>query len=384
MKGRLFCLLLTLCLLLGASALALAEEKLPPCGNPEHSLSDGMDHRRPDPCWVYGHFNCDGRDHNRASCRIGGHYGCDGRDHGLAVCGVEGHYACVPGTHATPVCGISGHCIRDKKQHVKAGCGIEGHYVCDGQKHTAASCGVYGHRNCDGEDHTRAACRVYGHTNCDGLEHALAACGISGHCVSDGKTHEGAPCGYDGHLLCDGRKHVPAACGIAGHYACEARAHKDKVLSKYCNAVPQHRVCEGNPEHYCDPAQGGCGRVYRCTNSNAHTACRMCGLLWCDRTLGGHETPCMVAEHRPCVYRLNGERYVRAEHELCPLCGNGFCDGRKHGNKRCVRACENCGRPEVYGQKHMAECGRHFSCDGAKHDWCSECGMPRCAEACTH
>ena len=177
---------------------------------------------------------------------------------------------------------------------------------------------------------------------------------------------------------------MPAACGIAGHYACEARAHKDKVLSKYCNAVPQHRVCEGDPEHYCDPAQGGCGDVYRCSRSNAHTACRMCGLLWCDRTLGGHETPCKVAEHRPCVYRMNGKRYVRAQHELCPLCGNGYCDGRQHGNGLCVKACWICGGPEVYGQNHIAECGKHVWCDGANHEWCSTCGKPRCDKDCPH
>ena len=124
-----------------------------------------------------------------------------------------------------------------------------------------AECGVEGHHTRDGLNHNRPqSCWVKGHNYCDGLNHERAACGTWA------------------HYNCDDRDHAPAACGAAGHFACEARKHShDKPISKYCNAVPQHMVCQGDQLHYCDPAQGGCGDTYPCSRSNAHTPCRMCG-----------------------------------------------------------------------------------------------------------
>ena len=375
---------LVLCLALPLSALAAYDATKPACQVAGHEKGDGIDHNRPQSCWVTGHFNCDGMDHARAACGAWGHFNCDGKDHSAAACGADGHYACDKKTHAAAACGIADHCVSDGLRHVPAVCGIAGHYACDGMAHKAAVCGRSGHMGCDGGDHSRAICGKSGHTNCDGLVHALAACGRSGHCVSDDAEHEAAPCGYAGHFLCDGRTHEPAACGVEGHYACEVRAHLHKPVSKYCNAVPQHMVCQGDQQHYCDPAQGGCGKTYLCSNSNAHTACRMCGLLWCDRTLGGHETPCNNANHRPCVYRLNGKKYVKEDHQYCKYCGEAKCNGKEHGNRKCVDPCPVCGGPEKFGKSHKAECGKHMICQGGRHDWCDECKAYQCVSKCDH
>lgn len=369
---------LVLCLALPLSALAAYDPAKPPCQTEGHEKNDGVDHNRPEPCWITGHFNCDGLNHDYAPCGYRHHYNCDGLDHGPAVCGAQGHTSC-KGRHAAAACGVAGHCAYDGQKHEAARCGIAGHFACDGLTHTAAACGIAGHAVCDGADHSRAACGRKGHSNCDGLEHAAAACGRSGHCVSDGLAHEAAPCGYEGHFLCDGRTHETAACGVEGHYACEVRAHLNKPVSQYCSAVPQHMACQGNPEHYCDPAQGGCGETYRCTNSNAHTACRMCGLLWCDRSLGGHETPCNNPNHRPCVYALQGKTWRASEHPRCDLCGGGKCTGR-HGAGVCVPVCDQCGGVLRDGKTHRAPCGEHYICitKGRDHGWCGKCGQLKC------
>lgn len=373
---------LLLCLALPFGALA---QKAAACGTEGHDAQDGLDHSRPQSCWVKGHFSCDGMNHERASCGIWKHYNCDGGTHEPAVCGAEGHYACDKHAHEAAACAIAGHCVSDGKKHEPVSCGIEGHYACDGNTHKAAACSTSGHYACDGLEHTRAACGLKSHYACDGAAHARPECGRSGHCVSDGMEHGAAPCGHEGHYLCDGREHELAACGVENHYACEKRAHLVKVISKYCDAIPQHRVCEGDPLHYCDPEQGGCGDTYRCSNSNAHTACRMCGLLWCDYTLGGHETPCGNANHRPCVYAMNGETYVKADHDWCGYCGRPRCENDgEHGNTKCVDACPNCGGPEKMDVAHIADCGEHYSCSGGSHAWCSECGAYACSGACTH
>ena len=379
---------LLLCVLLPVCALAAMRPegaRTPECRNPEHWIGDGLDHNRPQSCWVTGHNFCDGADHTRAACGLWGHYNCDGREHLPAACGAEGHYACDQKAHAAAGCGVAGHCILDGKRHVPAGCGIAGHYRCEGGEHTAAGCGIAGHTVCDGLDHGRAACGAKGHTVCDGMVHARAACGIYGHCVSEGANHRPSECGYAGHMACDGRDHGQAACGVAGHFACEGRSHSDKVVSKYCNAVPQHKICEGNPTHYCDPAQGGCGATYECSRSNSHTACRMCGQLWCDRSLGGHETPCGYADHRPCVYAMSGRTYRYADHPACHLCGKGKCKG-EHGNGVCVDSCPACGGPEKYGYSHFnIEC-RHYWCvsEGPHGEWCYACRTYKCYPGCIH
>ena len=470
MMKKLVSVLIVLCLLMSSvsGALAAYDGSKPECRNPEHEKWDGQDHNRPQSCWVKGHYNCDGMNHERAACGTWGHFYCDGRDHSLNACGAEGHYSCDKKAHAAASCGIANHCVLDGKRHVQAECGTAGHYACDGMKHSrpacgiaghvacegdhnAAVCGVGGHFGCDGKEHTTpvcgtarhcvsdnrnhepaacgnpahfacdgkkhepaacgnpahftcdgmkhgaSACKVPGHFVCDGFEHKRASCGVSthyacdglehvkpechryGHCVNDGKDHGPAACGHAGHYACDGRTHELASCGVEGHYICEGRKHQNKPVSKYCNAVPQHMVCQGDQMHYCDPAQGGCGDEYWCSRSNAHTPCRMCGLLWCDRSLGGHETPCGNANHRPCVYAMNGKKYVKADHQWCKYCGKGICNGEEHGNTKCCDPCPQCGGPEKLGKEHWDDCGKHLWCtNGGSHFLCEYCGIANC------
>ena len=375
--------LVLLCSMLPVSALAAYDATKPACQTPGHEKFDGTDHDRPKSCWVKGHFACDGMNHDKAVCGKWGHVNCDGKEHGVSACGADDHYTCDKLTHAQAACGLANHCVSDGKRHTAAICGQEGHYACDGMQHKAASCGKSGHMGCDGADHSKAVCGKSGHVNCDGQEHAKPVCGRYGHCISDNLTHDAAPCGHAGHYLCDGRKHELAACGVEGHFACEVRAHQHKPVSKYCNAVPQHMVCQGDAEHYCDPNQGGCGDTYRCSNSNAHTACRMCGLLWCDYTLGGHETPCGNANHRPCVYKLSGKKFIKDDHKTCGYCGYARCtNGGEHGNTKCVDPCKKCGGPEKFGIEHIAKCGQHYWCKGGDHDWCKVCKAFECSDAC--
>lgn len=373
---RLFAAVLVLCMLFGADAAFAQEEKqIPRCGNPEHYVGDGLDHTRPEICWITGHFNCDGMTHERAACKIHRHYACDGEVHEMADCGVEGHWGCDWREHETPVCGVAGHCTTDGMNHRAASCGVAGHFNCDGTGHRTAPCKTAGHATCDGMTHTRSVCGKYGHYDCDGLVHEVPVCGRSGHCSSDGLTHETAVCGYAGHVDCDGKNHAPASCGVEGHFACAGGRHYTTPISKYCNAYPQHLPCEGNPQHYCDPVYGGCGDMYTCSHSNAHTACRMCGLLWCDRSLGGHETPCDQANHRPCVYTMSGRTYVKADHDFCGYCGYPRCDGEEHGNTKCVPACQHCGYPEKMNMEHLQPCGKHYWClTTGNHGVCT-CGV---------
>lgn len=378
---KLLAMLLALCMLLSVAALAhaeeAAEERVPAhCDIEGHYEGDGLDHYRARPCWVYGHTNCDGRDHGRAECKIHRHYACDGEDHSPAPCGAEEHFVCdYRDSHATPVCGMAGHCVSDGLKHSNASCGIAGHFRCDQQSHYLANCNKAGHYDCDGGDHAPAVCGKKGHFNCDGLTHEAAPCGRYGHCISDGLTHTSAPCGVPGHCDCDGRDHNPAPCGVEGHFSCAGGRHYNKPISEYCNAVPQHVPCQGNPEHFCDPNYGGCGETYLCSRSNNHTACRMCGLLWCDKSLGGHDTPCKNANHRPCVYTMKGRTYVRSAHEICGYCGSPKCDGGDHGNGKCVQPCPFCGYPLKYDGSHYAPCRMHYDCQTAEgpHKRC-ECG----------
>lgn len=381
---KMMSLLLTVVLLvsmLPVSAMAAYDATKPACQEPGHEKFDGINHDRPQSCWVKGHFNCDGMNHDKAPCGVWGHYNCDGREHLPASCGAEGHYACnKTQKHGQAACGTAGHCITDGKNHTPAVCGQAGHYKCDGLTHKVLACGHY---DCDGQQHGKAVCGAKGHYACDGVQHELAACGKLGHCATDGKDHLGSPCGYPGHVGCDGRNHKLAACGVEGHYACEVRAHQHKPMSKYCNAVPQHMVCQGDQQHVCDLNQGGCGDTYLCSNSNAHTACRMCGLLWCDYALGGHETPCNNANHRPCVYTLDGKKYVKAEHQECYWCGDAKCDGEAHGDHICVKTCKACGKSKRYNMSHRMECG-HYGCVPSReiHERCpiEGCGKWICDE----
>ena len=377
---KLISMLLALCLLLSSAtgALAAYDGSKPACQQPGHEKWDGTDHNRPQTCWITGHFACDGMNHEPAACGVWHHFNCDGKEHVAAACGAEGHFAC-KGEHTAAACGVENHCVSDGLKHVAAGCGTEGHLLCDGYKHRNAVCGTVGHLDCDGRDHTAAACGARKHYNCDGLEHAPAVCGKKGHCAADGRNHGAADCGHAGHIGCTG-DHGIAKCGLEGHFACES-GHTTAVLSKYCIAEPQHKKCEKTAEHFCDPEIGGCGVTYLCEDSNEHTTCRMCGLLWCDGTLGSHYTPCGNANHRPCVYTLKGKVWRASEHPRCDLCGGGKCSG-KHGAGACVPICPHCGEIRKNWESHRAECGEHFECRPSSkklnHNWCSEHNMPKC------
>ena len=391
MKKRMLALLcLLLCVALPLCAMA-AEQRPANCGKAGHFRGDGMNHDRPESCWIKGHTHCDGRDHEFAACGYKNHTNCDGKDHTAAACGVAGHTNCDYEKHAPAPCGTPGHCVSDGMKHTAAYCGVAGHLRCDGMDHYAADCFKAGHGNCDGADHSRGECGKSGHYNCDGVDHSRAECGKYGHCVSDGERHTPAACGYAGHYACDGRNHDLAACGVEGHFACETRAHLHKPISEYCNAVPQHMTCEANDAmHFCDPAMGGCGDEYPCRYSNAHTPCRMCGQLWCDYSLGGHETPCNNANHRPCVYAMNGKKYVKYDHDWCGYCGAPRCtnDG-EHGNKKCVDSCPKCGGPEKMHKSHLMKCKSHWSCrkyddiKGSHTKKCGDCGEFECNCTCS-
>ena len=292
------CILLALCLVLAAAAALAAQERVVPvCGNPEHYKGDGLDHNRPQSCWVTGHFSCDGQDHAKAECGWWGHFNCD------------------------------------PKPHNPAACGAEGHYVCDGRKHAAA------------------------------------ACGIEGHCAGDGKNHNAS------------------RCGIEGHYNCMPGGNGHKVISNYCNAEIKHTTCMEDTTHYCDPANGGCAKTYDCSKSGSHTECVSCGLLWCDRSLGGHSTPCGKVEHRPCAYTLRGAKYDKfrlKDHEECKYCGYYRCDNwGYHGAGKCVKICKACGEAKIKNQSHRHECGEHYGCleDDLIHKYCEVHAQYMCDEA---
>ncbi|MBR4038519.1 MAG: hypothetical protein IKJ11_00275 [Clostridia bacterium] len=244
---------------------------------------------------------------------------------------------------------------------------------------TKPPCQTPGHEKNDGMDHNRPKpCWVTGHFACDGLNHEKAACGIWKHFNCDGKDHVAAPCGVEGHYACKG-KHEPAVCGVEGHYACSGDHYAD--VNKYCTAEPKHTRCQSTQEHYCDPENGGCGETYLCSESNSHTTCDMCGLLWCDESLGGHYTRCGNRNHRPCVYSMQGKTWRSSDHPVCHLCGRGKCTGR-HGEGACVDLCSQCGAVLKEGKTHRASCGKHYVCisKGLDHSWCSKCGKLKCSD----
>ena len=121
--------------------------------------------------------------------------------------------------------------------------------------------------------------------------------------------------------------------------------------------------------------------TYLCADSNKHTTCEMCGLLWCDGSLGGHYTPCGNRNHRPCVYAQQGKVWRASDHPRCDLCGGGKCTG-KHGAGACVPVCDQCGGVLKNGKTHRAPCGEHFTCisPNRDHSWCSKCGQLKCRD----
>ena len=137
-------------------------------------------------------------------------------------------------------------------------------------------------------------------------------------------------------------------------------------ISRYCKEG--HTKCMGDPEHYCDPDDGGCGRTYKCSHSNSHTKCIKCGRLWCDKKHGNHtEAPC---GHRYC------EIYGREEaHGKCPACGKYLCNGKGHT----LAACGMHHKGEA-GDHAAAPCAvkGHYNCDGKDHGACAHCGGRLC------
>ena len=357
-----------------------------------------------------GHYRCDGHDHYQADCRIEGHCRAYYVKHNRACksCGVrmcsEGGYnpancyacgncgesMCVSADLDHTVCEGCGKCLWQKSYGEHAACDSCGVYLCTssgkaadhgfmrcgkhtacnsmGLKHYKGACGKDGHYTCDGEHDQCSGCKLYicdegfaalNHERCDSCR--MRKC--------DPRYIEAAhlTCAHCGGRLCEpGTEHTLHRCGVEGHYRCDGRWHNSEIISKYCEAEHQHRKCEGNPEHFCDPDDGGCGKFYVCSWSNVHTRCTMCGLRWCDRSNGGHQTPCGVRSHRPC--QLPGFRY--SDHAICKYCGNPRCKGT-HAHCGELLPCPICKKLYVLDE-HKRDCG-HYDCASGEHNKCRTC-----------
>ena len=160
------------------------------------------------------------------------------------------------------------------------------------------------------------------------------------------------------------------------------------VISEYCKEG--HTLCMGDPEHYCDPDEGGCGDYYPCSRSNSHTPCAKCGKLWCYKEHGDHKE--LACGHRGC--EVYGEE---EKHAQCEACSGYLCDGKDHGAAPCgIKGHLNCdgkdhsaaacgveGHCNCDGRDHsLAPCGEHFACaedyDAAQHSLCLTCGGYLC------
>ena len=160
------------------------------------------------------------------------------------------------------------------------------------------------------------------------------------------------------------------------------------VISEYCKEG--HTLCMGDPEHYCDPDEGGCGDYYPCSRSNSHTPCAKCGKLWCYKEHGDHKE--LACGHRGC--EVYGEE---EKHAQCDVCSGYLCDGKDHSAAPCgieghlncdgkdhsAAACGAEGHCNCDGRDHsLAPCGKHFACaegyDAAQHALCLTCGGYLC------
>lgn len=143
----------------------------------------------------------------------------------------------------------------------------------------------------------------------------------------------------------------------------DGSAEHDEVISKFCKEG--HTKCMDDPEHYCDPDDGGCGRTYPCSKSNSHTKCIKCGKLWCYKKHGDHKE--LACGHRGC--EVYGEE---EKHAKCPACGGYLCDGKDH-------TLAACGKHHLGAQGNHAKatCGidGHFNCDGKDHSGAAPCGI---------
>lgn len=357
-----------------------------------------------------GHYRCDGHDHYQADCKTDGHCRAYYMKHTrkcascrILLCNPEGYNPkncydcetcglsmCVSADLDHTVCEGCGTCMWQTRSGEHTQCPSCGLYFCTdagkvadhslmrcgkhtacnpmGLKHYKAPCGKDGHYTCDGEHDQCSGCKLYvcdegygelNHERCD-------CCGMR---KCDPRYIEAAhlTCAHCGGRLCEpGTEHTLHTCGVEGHYRCDGRWHNSEIISKYCEAEHQHRKCEGDPQHYCDPEDGGCGKYYSCKWSNVHTRCRMCGLRWCDRSNGGHQTPCGRLEHRPC--QLPGFRY--SDHAICRYCGNPRCQG-SHAHCGELLPCPSCNEMVVY-HDHKRECG-HWVCVDGDHSKCKLC-----------
>ena len=288
---KMICLLLGLCLLLAASGALAQERVVPVCGNAEHYKGDGLDHSRPQSCWVTGHFSCDGQDHAKAECGWWGHFNCDPKPHGPAACGVEGHYVCDGKKHGPAPCGIEGHCLSDGLHHNASPCGFEGHYACVKGlgKHKRIS------QFCD-DNHYYCQFDAEPTHYCDPQN---GGCGKTYLCSKSGSHTECVSCGL---LWCDyslGGHSTP--CGKVEHRPC-AYALRGAEFDKF--RKKDHEQCK-----YC--------LDYKCDNWGYHGAgkcvkiCKACGEGKVENK--SHRHAC--GEHYGCVKDELIHEYCE-EHEL--------------------------------------------------------------------
>ena len=367
-----------------------------------------------------GHYRCDGYDHYQANCHQAGHCNAYHTTHTIKcadcrirLCSEEGYnpencrkcdachkMLCITQDLDHTVCEGCGYCLWYTNGGEHTTCEYCGLYLCTEEgrsaRHDVLKCGEHAYCNNGGIYHKRGDCGIGGHYTCDGQEHAACPtcklfacsdeyaalnheqCEICGMRRCD-KNYTWAAhqlCAHCGGWLCEpGSDHRQHNCGIEGHYRCDGRWHNAEVIDKYCDATPQHKKCQGDPEHYCDPEDGGCGLYYPCSHSNRHTRCTMCGLRWCDRSNGGHETPCGVRSHRPCQV----SRFRRSEHLDCEFCGNPKCVGM-HATCGVPFTCEKCWAKYYQPGDHTLPCG-HLKCAKGDHTECAECGGFYCDTA---
>ena len=182
--------------------------------------------------------------------------------------------------------------------------------------------------------------------------------------------------------------HRQAICGVEGHCTADGE-HSTEVISPFCDAEPQHTICEGDPLHRCD-GEFGCGEVYPCSESNRHATCVRCGRPWCYE--GEEENPVShltldCGLHRACEISED----ELDQHGILE-CGHAECDlsaGESHDFLPCARhrACEvpaddlanhalfGCGHAKcasgAESEHRVLACERHYVCEipaGEQHN----------------
>lgn len=228
-----------------------------------------------------------------------------------------------------------------------------------------------------------AECPSDAHVQRGYCEHYLCQSPIEHTCEGCGETY---PCNQ-------AEAHRPADCAQTGHLVCDGKEHSTELISQFCNADPQHTQCSEDVMHFCDPAIGGCGKTYECSESGSHTICVACKNLWCNKSGGSHVTPdCGKVAHRECVLK---DAFNANEHKKCNGCNGYLCDGANHDHTlRCEAGCGAqvdsadahkmpCGHYSCQipaGSQHeLLTCGTHYQCNVEEQDWakhgdkCSDC-----------